>query len=49
MKHQEKYIHLFKVVILLTKNLHRHCQDFTLEIISKHQNDPTKHGEDGDY
>ncbi len=31
-----KNSHLFKVVILLTKTLPRHCQDFTFEIIGKH-------------
>jgi hypothetical protein len=52
MKHfdstKEKYSHLSRSTTLLTSFLHRRCQDFTIEIIGKHCNDPIEHGWDGD-
>jgi hypothetical protein len=34
---------------LLTTLLHKHHQDFIIEVIGEHHNDPTKYGWDGDY
>ncbi len=53
MKHfdstKEKYSHLFITIALLTNFLHKHYQDFTIEVICEHHNDLAKHGWDGDY
>jgi hypothetical protein len=39
----------FQGKTLLTNFLRRHHQDFTIEVIGEHQNNPTKHGWDGNY
>ncbi len=44
-----KYIHLFKVVAILTNFLHRCYMDFTFEVISEQMPNPTGHGWDGDF
>jgi hypothetical protein len=53
MKHfdstKEKYNHLLRTIVLLINFLHKHRQDFIIEVICEHHNDPTKHGWDGDY
>jgi hypothetical protein len=39
----------FQGKTLLTNFLHRHHQDFTIEIIGEHQDNLAKHGWDGNY
>jgi hypothetical protein len=41
---KEKYNHLFRVATLLIIFLHKHRQNFIIEVIGEHHNYPTKYG-----
>jgi len=43
-----KYNHLFKVVIILAKFLHKHSMDFRFEVIGEKMHDLADHGWDKD-
>jgi hypothetical protein len=46
---KQKYNHLFRATTLLINFLHRRRQDFTIEIIGEHQENPIEHEWDGNY
>jgi len=46
---KQKYNHLLRAITLLTNFLHRHHQNFTIEIIGDHQDNPAEHEWDGNY
>ncbi len=46
---KQKYNHLFRARTFLTNFLHRHHQNFMIEVIGEHQDNPAKHEWDGNY